>query len=190
MYRSRTQRTISFSTVQADQPGAFQLLLFARENRRAGAEADAARGRDLHDESVLRFAPHHGGAAEGRALHQPQAHSKDHAEIGTGGDLAGPAHVPATSRTPEVSLSLARACHPQAHAGVELGYHLHPIAWGIRISSGGDRLVQSASAISSTLKQPGEHLLPGGLRGRDRALRPARNFQYRSRSPCSLARRS
>src|SRR5438067_10913721 len=78
------------------------------------------------------------------------------------GHLYEAAAEPGGRGTRDLSVSLARRADRAGQPCVEHRYDVYPLAAGVCLSGGGDRLVQSVRTVLGLIDHAGWRLLPGG----------------------------
>ena len=111
---------------------------------------------------------------------QSQARPPAAAADGAGSDLSQAPAQPAGRGPYDLPLSAARGEGGPGQPGVECGYHLYPLAVGICVPGGGDRLVQPVCAVLGGVDHDGRAVLCGGA-GAGPQPGPAGDFQHRPR---------
>src|SRR5215204_580696 len=159
-------------------------VLLPRANLRERAESTVATalGRALYRVSVLRQPAYVGGLAAGVCLSdQPQAHSATDERSRTGGDLPKAEFKSTSDGSPHLSLSASRCTDRACESSLEQRYHLHPHAGRLRLSGGGDRLVQPFCSQLGDFEH--RRRLARSRCSRWRVMRrcQTRNLQHRSR---------
>ena len=179
MDKSSTQRTLDCCSMQVAGTSSLQLLLPTSRDKRIRSHAAEAYRRDLYRVPVLRISSNDSEPSKRRPQCESETNSESHEETRLGRTATRAEYLEKSSRTPQVSVPAERPSNHQTFAGVELGYHLHPIATGFCIPCGSDRLVQSTGTFSSSIKLSRGQLLHRGFRGGRRKLRSTRNLQHR-----------
>ena len=136
--------------------GALDAVLLSCAGQRGGSGADAADGRAPSGLSVLRITPPGGDVTAGRLVGEPQAGQAADASDGNGDDLPEAEHQSAASRSQGVSLPAARTCDRAGEPGLVCGHHLYSDGQGVRVSGGGDGLVQPPGPGVAGVDQPGD----------------------------------
>ena len=187
MDRRKEQGSLDCCPVRIDRAIPTKLLLREDSSDNVRSHAHETRRRNLYSETILRISSDYRRSEEGRLQRKPQEDSRGYERSRVGREPARPQHVEEPSRTPQVSLSSKGSSHHEALAGVEYGYHIHPITGWVCVPRGCDRLVQSVSSIEPTLEQYGEQFLRGGLRGGRGDIRLSRDLQHRPGSAIFLS---
>src|SRR5204863_9226281 len=93
-----------------------------------------------------------------------QSEAGDPADAADGdcGHLYEAAAEPGGRGTRDLSVSLARRADRAGQPCVEHRYEVYPLAAGVCLSGGGDRLVQSVRTVLGLIDHAGWRLLPGG----------------------------
>ena len=188
MGKSRTHRSLHRDSMQFDGTPSVELLLPANRAQCLRSYAHEARRRDLYRVALLWLTEDSPGVKKEGARGQSETDPRDYARTWFGWKTTRAQHFKITSRASKIPVPSTRYRDSRAPGSLELGHHVHPIEKRLCLSCCRDGLVQSASSLTSGLKQPGDGLLFRSLRRGDCPLRSARYFQYRSGSSVHLAR--
>src|ERR1700683_415004 len=135
-----------------------------RKRREPGV--DAATGRTVHTGPVLRE-PENGGVARDAGFRgEPEASVAADGIDGDRGRLFEAEAEPAGRRSQDLSVPAERSGSGSRQSGVEHRHHVHKDGAGLRLSGGGDGLVQPIRFELEGVTDPGTRLLHRGVEGR------------------------
>lgn len=163
MDRSQSERAVYCSPMQNSRNPPFKLLLQAGGTKCKRTVDHEACRRNLHSQAFLRLSKNYPRTEEGRARRESQAHSRDYAMPWFGRESARAKHFQKPPGTSQISVSFAWPPNCLPSPCVEYRYHVHPAPNRLCVLGCSHRLVQSFGALISPLKQPGNHLLSGGI---------------------------
>ena len=116
--------------------------------------------------------------AEGPVINRKRVPTPD-AVDGAGEHGATTHNEHAGAGPPRLPVSAAGAHDRTAEPGLGHGYHLHPDGARLRLPGGDHRLVLPPGPGVAAVQHAGHGLLPRGVEGRPRTLRPADHLQHR-----------
>src|ERR1700739_1590926 len=146
---------------------ALDTILSTGTGERRRSASDAATRQAIPGDAVLWRTRDGCGAAAWRICGEPQAGAAADAGDGHRGDLPKAEYQPPASGTQGASLSVARYDDRECEPAVVRGHHLHSDGQGVRLSGGGDGLVQPASAGVAAVDWHGDRFLRRSAPGKN-----------------------
>ena len=129
--------------------------------------------------ALLRLAPDGGLAGDPRPCGQSQTGPAPDAVNRAGGDLPASEHEQASRGAQNLPVLAERHHDRTGQSGLVFGRHLHPNGQGLPLSGGRHGLGEPSRAGVAVVQHPRRRVLCRGPQGSTRALRPARDLQYR-----------
>src|SRR5437667_5679974 len=153
-------------------------VLRAARRERAESQADAAFGRAVHKDALLRRCENDRRASQARLYRQSETSPAITAADGIGSDLSETAAVGACAWSSHLSVPAAPRCYYATQSSVVERHHVHPAAHRFHLSSCGHGLVQPVRAQLGNIDEPGCRILLLGS-GLCVAAGPSGNLQHR-----------